>query len=113
MDDDEETNLSPWCELEDEYRRYLDRERHLFAWCLRELGGMTPAEAEREALLAYEYQPATHPNRGLVFHDIAWHWAMLRIHGGMYWLNDRTLERPSEAYHAEAARYDREHPETG
>ncbi len=72
-----------WNEPEDEteYLGYLEHARHMFAWCLTRYSGLSPDVAAREATSFYDYQPASDPCRGLVFHDQAWHWAMLRIRG--------------------------------
>jgi hypothetical protein len=64
-------------------------------------------ENSPEALHAYPYEPSSDAYRGLAFHDEAWHWAMLTIHGDMYWLRDRALEVPSEAYRLESESFDR------
>jgi hypothetical protein len=92
-------------ESEDRYRRTLVQQRHMYAWCLQQYGGRSPAEAEAEALDSYPYEPASAPHRELIFHDEAWHWAMLRIHRGSYWLKSRALERPSEDYRREEKRW--------
>jgi hypothetical protein len=80
----------------------LEHERHLFAWCLSSLGGKSPSEAQAAAEAFYAYEPATEPYRGLVFHDEAWHWAMLQIVGPQYWFTQPELEKPSAAYRHEA-----------
>lgn len=79
----------------------------MFAWCLQRYAGVDRAQADARALDAYPYESPGDPHRGLTFHDEAWHWAMLTIHGGMYWLRDRTLEVPSEAYRLESESFDR------
>jgi hypothetical protein len=104
VDDLGVTPPSPYCELEAEYCRGLEHERHMFAWCMQNHGGRSRAEADAEALRAYPYEPASDPCRGFVFHDEAWHWAMLTIHGTMYWSKDRKLEVPSADYREEAKR---------
>jgi len=76
----------------------------MFAWCMQKYGERSRAEADAEALRAYPYEPASDPYRGFVFHDEAWHWAMLTIHRTMYWLKDRELEVPSADYREEAKR---------
>ncbi len=107
MEDLEEEHASPWCDDEPGYARALAHERHMFAWILRTYGGLAAPEAEAEALRAYPYEPASDPCRGFVFHDEAWHWAMLTIHGAMYWHRDRALETPTADYRAEAERFAR------
>lgn len=96
-----------WNEPEDEadYLESLEHERHMYAWCLTRYSGLSPEAAAREAMSFYEYQPASYEYRGLVFHDVAWHWAMLRIRGDCYWLSDRGLETPSVEYQAESEAY--------
>jgi hypothetical protein len=43
------------------------------------------------------------PHRGLLFHDEAWHWAMLQTAGPQYWVNRPELKQPSAAYRLESA----------
>ncbi|WP_431949943.1 hypothetical protein [Nocardia lijiangensis] len=83
---------------EDEYVETLELERRRFAWVVQRYGGKTPAEAEAEAVEFYCYQGPGTPCRGLVFHDDAWHWAMLGIHG-LYWNTRPELARPSDEYY--------------
>ncbi|GAB2995731.1 hypothetical protein GCM10023080_072510 [Streptomyces pseudoechinosporeus] len=87
-----------WSEAE--YCEYLQSERRGYAWVMRRHGGLTPAEAWAEALESYPYEPIDTPYRGLVFHDEAWHWAMLRIHGDRYTLERPELAEPSAEYRA-------------
>lgn len=93
-----------WNEPEDEteYLEYLEHERHMLAWCLVRYSAVSPDVAARVATSFYLYQPASDPNRGLVFHDQAWHWAMLRICGAFYWTSDPKLETPSAEYQMES-----------
>ncbi|MDR0215408.1 MAG: hypothetical protein LBE51_19120 [Acidovorax sp.] len=91
---------------EEEYCCYLAAERHLYAFVLREHGGFSALEAEKEALERYPYESADDEYRGLIFHDESWHWAMLRLHGERYWDDRSELRQPSEAYRREAARED-------
>lgn len=93
-----------WCEDEDEYLEYLRCERLLYAWCLERHGDYDPAVASDAALERYPFEPASNPNRGAIFHNEAWHWAMLAIHGGYYWHTHRELGVPSAEYRAEANR---------
>lgn len=90
---------------EHEYLAYLEHERHLFAWCLVEHGGRTQEAAAREALEAYPYEPPEYAYRGFVFHDLAWHWAMLTIFRDDYWRTHPELAHATEAYHAESRRF--------
>ncbi len=66
---------------EEGYVAYLEHERHMYAWCLIAYGHSAPSDAYEMALSFYQYEPANAPYRGLVFHNEAWHWAMLRIFG--------------------------------
>lgn len=87
-------------DTEHAYRRTLEAERRSFAWVLRTYGGQTPARARAEALARYPYEPPGAPYRGLIFHDEAWHWAMLHLHGEGYWRDRPDLARPPGAYRA-------------
>nr|WP_203607475.1 hypothetical protein [Streptomyces sp. SID11385] len=88
---------------EEEYRTSLREERAAFAWVLERYGARTPAEARAEALTAYPYEPPEAPYRDLVFHDPAWHWAMLHLHGAHYWHESPELLHPSREYEARTA----------
>ncbi|MEV0333919.1 hypothetical protein [Nocardia sp. NPDC050717] len=83
---------------EDKYVETLEGERRRFAWVMQRYGGKTPAEAEAEAVEFYYYEEPDTPCRGLVFHDEAWHWAMLGIHKGEYWHAHPELEQPCAEY---------------
>ena len=93
-----------WWPDEDEYRRYLDNERWLFALALSDYGGISPEQAEREALERYPYEPPDTLYRGIIFHDLAWHRAMIRLHGHMYWVSRPELQRMPEAHRLESER---------
>ncbi|WP_420008417.1 hypothetical protein [Xanthomonas sacchari] len=82
---------------EKEYLEYLKHERHMFAWVLRYYGSHSPADADDAAVEHYPYEPPS-DLRGLIFHEEAWHWAVLRIHGDTYWLANPQLESPSQEY---------------
>ncbi|WP_257385202.1 hypothetical protein [Tahibacter caeni] len=89
---------NPWRQDETGYAEYLKHERLLFAWCLQTFADTPAAEAQEAAGTFYEYEPASAPHRGLVFHDEAWHWAMLHIFGPFYWISRPALELPSAEY---------------
>ena len=93
-----------WWPDEGEYHRYLDDERRLFALALSGYGGMAAEQAEREALERYPYEPPDTPYRGIIFHDLAWHWAMIRLHGHGYWVSRPELQHMPEAYRLESER---------
>jgi hypothetical protein len=83
---------------EAEYSEYLQAERRRYAWVMRRHGGLMPAEAWAAALKCYPYEAGDAPYRGLVLHDEAWHWAMLRIHGDRYTVERPELAEPSAEY---------------
>ena len=93
---------SPWRRNESGYAEHLSHERHMFAWCFVQHGGATHTEAVILAESFYSYESEAEPYRGLVFHDEAWHWAMLRIVGEQYWQLRPELQAPSEEYRAES-----------
>lgn len=86
------------------YVASLDHERHMYAWCLARYGGFAPDVAVALAGKAYPHQPPDDAYRDLVFHDAAWHWAMLHILGEGYWRGHPERETPSAEYRAEARR---------
>ena len=96
-------NQTTWSE--DEYVNYLNMERNLYSWCLEHYGDFTHEEARKEALNFYIYQSEKEEFRGLVFHDEAWHWAMLKIYGENYWLTKPELSSPCENYERESQKY--------
>jgi hypothetical protein len=83
---------------EGEYLEYLRDERARYAWVLRTHGGVPAAEADEAAERRYPYEPPDAPFRGLIFHDEAWHWAMLELEGEDYTVRRPELIAPSEAY---------------
>ncbi|MFG1697449.1 hypothetical protein [Nonomuraea sp. NPDC049309] len=85
---------------EEEYVACLEGERRRYAWVMRRYGGLGEAEAEAAAREFYAYEPAGEPYRGLVFHDEAWHWAMLGIYGERYWVSHPELADPPPEYRA-------------
>ncbi|MFE5398682.1 hypothetical protein ACFQ9U_29510 [Streptomyces sp. NPDC056568] len=85
-----------WTEAE--YLDYLQLERRGYAWVMEHHGGLAPEEARRAALEHCPYEPAEASFRGLVFHDEAWHWAMMSIHGDRYAVEHPELADPSPDY---------------
>ena len=83
---------------EAEYLDYLQSERRGYAWVMQHHGGLSPEEAWEAALTHYPYESAEASFRGLIFHDEAWHWAMLSIHGDRYVVEHPELVRPSPDY---------------
>lgn len=98
---------SPWASpsRESEYLAYLQHERHMYAWCMQKHGRRDQEAALAAAHSFYQYEPPS-PLRGLVFHDEAWHWAMLELHGDTYWKLDPSLETPGAEYRKESASWD-------
>ncbi|MFI9556015.1 hypothetical protein [Nonomuraea endophytica] len=85
---------------EDEYVAQLRDERRRFTWVIRQHGGLVPAAAEEAALQRYPYEAEGTPYRGMIFHDEAWHWAMLKIYGDNYVVDHPELGTPSADYRA-------------
>lgn len=83
-----------------EYLEYLREERSRYAWVLRTHGGVPASTAQEAAERRYPYEPPDAPYRGLIFHDEAWHWAMLELEGEDYTVRRPELVAPSEAYRA-------------
>jgi hypothetical protein len=102
-------NLEPksaWDEKE--YVEYLNHERHMLAWCLVTYGAVSHSDAKSRAEEFYKYEPETaEPYRGMVFHDEAFHYAMIQIFGGMYWKKRQAseLESALARYRVESKRY--------
>lgn len=92
----EDPDWTPW--PEEEYARYLAAERVRYAWVMRTRGGMAPAQADEAAEQWYTYEPPENPYRDLVFHEDAWHWAMLALKGDHYWADDPGLTTPPPDY---------------
>jgi|SRR5262245_12790916 len=82
---------------ESEYTCYLRGERERFAWVLRTYGDMSLEQAREAAIRRYPYEPPGTQFRGLIFHDEAWHWAMLFLHGEHYWSRHPELAKPPPA----------------
>lgn len=97
-----------WDEVD--YQRLLNEERHLFAWCLVHLGKVETSLAATLAERRYPFERKGKPYRGLIFHDPAWHYAMIALYGDMYWKAHPELERMSPEYNVEAERIRREPP---
>jgi hypothetical protein len=85
---------------EADYVEYLMDERRCFAWVMQRHGGRTADQAEAAALERYPYEASDEPFRGLIFHDEAWHWAMLEIHGEGYSVAHPEWRLPSAEYRA-------------
>jgi hypothetical protein len=94
----EGADMADWGERE--YVDYLHGQRRRFAWVMQRYGGFTAAEAEAAALEQYPYEASDAPYRWLVFHDRAWHWAMLRTYQDLYWVEHPELAQPSAEYRA-------------
>ncbi|WP_408638936.1 hypothetical protein [Nocardiopsis suaedae] len=85
---------------EEGYRACLEGERRAYAWVVSAYGGRSEEEAWAAALEWYPYEPPGTRNRGLVFHDEAWHWAMLELKGRYYWADHPELLTPPAEYRA-------------
>lgn len=69
----------------------------MFAWVPRAYGSYPPSDADDAAIAHYPDEPPSDLH-GLIFHDEAWHWTMLRIHGEAYCLANPQLESPPQEY---------------
>ncbi|MEV2237543.1 hypothetical protein [Micromonospora sp. NPDC049891] len=85
---------------EDEYVQCLQDERRRFAWVMQRYGGLSATQARVAATQRYPFEADDAPYRGLVFHDEAWRWAMLKIYGEGYWIQHPELVEPSAEYRA-------------
>ncbi|WP_067470781.1 hypothetical protein [Nocardia amamiensis] len=86
---------------EEEYLECLHGERRRFSWVMQRYGGLSPTRAEAAAVERYPYEEASEePHRGLIFHDEAWRWAMLKIHGERWWIDHPELSSPPDEYEA-------------
>ena len=92
---------------EEEYISSLKQQSHMYEWCLKNIGGLTTSEAKLEAEKLYTYVPPSEKYRWLVFHDDAWHWAMLKINGEQYWTSFPELAHASPEYEQELEEYDK------
>lgn len=100
---------NPW-QNEAKYLQCLNEERKMYAWCLTKYGDYSPEKAHQEANEFYEYEPKEDEYRGLVFHDNAWHWAMLKIYGEQYWIKHPEMANETEEYIREESRQHKEAP---
>lgn len=85
---------------EQQYLQQLEHERYMFSWCFMTYVAMPEDIAKAKAAAFYPYQAPDEPHRELVFHDEAWHWAMLEIVGKQYWLSKPEYQTPSAQYTA-------------
>jgi hypothetical protein len=78
----------------EEYIQYLMAERCAYAWALVNYGNYSQQAANKSAEEFYQLEPRDE----LVFHDLAWHWAMLKIYGSNYWIDRPELLKPPVEY---------------
>src|SRR5262245_42480913 len=90
-----------------QYRKHLAHERFMYAWCLKTMGQMEAPQARDLARKRYPFEECSNELRELVFHDEAWHWAMLQLFGDGYWRGRPDLTRPSVDYRQTSAAFDR------
>jgi hypothetical protein len=84
-----------------EYKEVLLGERHMFAWVLETYGKFSREDVQSKAISFYKYEDPGTECRGLIFHDLAWHWAMIELYGEGYWHERPELEKPSIEYKQE------------
>jgi hypothetical protein len=90
---------------EEEYVASLNEQRHMYVWCLKSIGGLSDSDANSEAESIYRYKSQSEEHRYLVLHEDAWHWAMLKINGELYWITNPELQTESVEYNQEYERY--------
>ena len=81
---------------DEEYKDYLFAERRGYVWALVNYGNFSQETAEQMALNFYRLEPRN--ENELAFHDMAWHWAMLKIFGSNYWIDRPDLLNPPFDY---------------
>lgn len=91
--------MAEWTD-EEEYTQYLREERERYAWVMRVYGGLGPEQAVEAAVQRYPYDPPGTRFRRMIFHDEAWHWAMLAIEGEDYPQRRPDLVQPPVEYRA-------------
>jgi len=90
---------------EEEYLSSLNEQRHMYEWCMKNVGGLSIIEVKLEADKLYYYEPPEEEHRWLVFHEDAWHWAMLKLNGEQYWVSNPELKSETKEYVQEYKRY--------
>ena len=104
-------NIKMETSSEEEYKSQLEEQRHMYSWCLQNIGGYSKISADNKAEEFYRYEPESEKYRNLVFHDDAWHWAMLYLKGDQYWLKNPKLEKETKEYSKEYEIYISKHAE--
>ena len=94
---------------EEEYKSQLEEQRHMYSWCLQNIGGYSETQASKKAQEFYKYEPVSEKHRNLVFHNDAWHWAMLYLKGEQYWVKYPELESETKEYSKEYVNYTSNH----
>ena len=94
---------------EEDYLNQLQQQRHMFEWCLLNIGAYSRDEIASASDRLFSYKPESDEYRWLVFHEDAWHWAMLEIKGEGYWRRFPSLIDPSAEYEQEWECYEDEH----
>lgn len=91
---------------EEEYLNQLKQQRHMFEWCLLNVGEYSRDKIKSVSNRLFSYKPESDEYRWLVFHEDAWHWAMLEIKGEGYWCKYPNLKDPSLEYEQECEHYE-------
>jgi len=89
---------------EEEYLSSLREQRHMFAWCMVNIGELSIEDAKLASENFYVYEPPTDQNRWLVFHEDAWYWAMRKLKGDQYWESHPEFKDESNEYKQEYER---------
>ncbi len=79
------------------YSEQIRIEKHMYKWCLIKYGSLNHELADKQANDFYNFESEDNEYKYIVFHEEAWHWAMIKIHGENYWIVDPSLKSiPSE-----------------
>ena len=95
-------------QTEAEYQVLLVQQGHMYEWCLKNIGNLSEKDARKEAKEFYKYEPVSEKLRWLVFHEDAWHWAMLKIKGENWWVDFPELKEANAEYNREWERFETE-----
>ncbi|HSH96323.1 MAG TPA: hypothetical protein VK968_19405 [Roseimicrobium sp.] len=87
-----------------EYVAILTQERHMYAWTLVTFGAFRTEDAESHALQHYPYDPVGQ-NNPFLFHERAWHYAMIELHGSTFWTTKPEILHAPAAYFEEEERF--------
>jgi hypothetical protein len=93
-------------QTEEKYLVLLKHQRHMYKWCLQNIGNLPEGDARKEAETFYKYEPVEEKHRWIVFHEDAWHWAMLKLKGENWWLDFPELKEANTEYNMEWKKFE-------